>query len=267
MESSNVFKIIWRNKWFALPILLATLAAVFYVVQVAPRRYESIMTYAVINPQVPSQEQLNNDPALRKLNSNNPYLRSSDNSLIVQSLITKLNDKSSQDLLAQEGHSVEYQVIRGGGGNYNFLVDIKGVSSSPADTIATTAAVGKLLENDLYAIQKVEGADNTYLFTSLVVSPPTSATEQFSSRLRSAIAVAVAGLVLMFGLVAIVHSTRRRRQQLLNFPTVAPASRRSARAHRNSSPVHSVAAVHLSVKSRTRPASNDKHTVVRPNQA
>lgn len=237
MDSNNIFRVLWRSKWVALPILLATLAAVFYVLQLAPRRYESTMTYAVINPQVPSQEQLNNDPALRKLNSNNPYLRSSDNSLIVQSLITKLNDKSSQDALKQEGHSSEYEVTRGGGGNYNFLVDIQGVSSSPTDTVATTTAVGKLLEQDLYSIQKVEGADDTYLFTSLVVSPPSNATEQFSSRLRSAIAVAVAGLVLMFGVVAFMHMLRRRRRPELN-RVVAATSRRGARVHRSPSATH-----------------------------
>lgn len=215
MDPIAVLKTLWQHRLFSVPILILTFAAALYVFQFAPRSYESSATYAMINPDIPTQQDIIKNPDLGKLNSKNPYLRSSDPSLIVQVLLTRLNDSSMADKLKDQGLSADYTVSRGVGGINGFLVDITGIAETPEKSFATTRALGKMLENYLYDAQKVNGADDTYLFSSIVVASPDKATEQFSSRLRSLIAIFLTGVVLMFGAVSIARSvsvSRNRRK-------------------------------------------------------
>lgn len=214
MNPTEVLKTLWQHRLVSIPILLLTLTSALYIFQFAPRSYESSSTYAMINPDLPTQLDIVKNPELGKLNSKNPYLRSSDPSLIVQVLLTRLNDSSMADKLKEQGLSSDYTVSRGVGGINGFLVDITGIADTPEKSFATTRALGSMLEKDLRDAQKVNGADDSYLFTSILVAPPDKATEQFSSRLRSLIAVFLAGVVLMFGAVSIARSVSVSRNRL-----------------------------------------------------
>ncbi|MEW1823711.1 chain-length determining protein [Arthrobacter sp. NPDC080031] len=214
MNPKEVIRTLWRHRLVSVPILLLTLASALYVFQFAPRSYETSATYAMINPDIPTQLDIVKHPELEKLNSKNPYLRSSDPSLIVQVLLTRLNDSSVADKLKEQGLSSDYTVNRGVGGTNGFLVDITGIADTPEKSFATTRTLGVMLEKDLYDAQKIDGADDSYLFSSILVAPPDKATEQFSSRLRSLIAVLLAGVVLMFGAVSIARSVSVSRNRL-----------------------------------------------------
>ncbi|MEV8147411.1 chain-length determining protein [Arthrobacter sp. NPDC080073] len=229
MDPLAVLKTLWHYKSVTLPVLFITLIASVYVFQFAPRSYESTTTYALINPNIPTEADKTKNPALKDLNSSNPYLRSSDPTLVVQVLITRLKDSSTADQLTAEGLSKQYDVTRDAvGGQYSFLVDITGVSSTPDRAIATTRRLGELLTEDLRTIQKIDGADDTYLFSSLVVASADKATEQFSSRLRSLIAVLVGGAVLMFGAVSIARGLglARRKKAALHAAAASDAGGR-----------------------------------------
>jgi len=78
-----VLKTLWQHRFVSLPVLLLTFAAAIYIFQFAPRSYESSSTYALINPDIPTAQEVEKKPALEQLNKKNPYLRSSDPSLIV----------------------------------------------------------------------------------------------------------------------------------------------------------------------------------------
>ncbi len=206
MDPLAVLKTMWHHKLIVLPVLLITLIAGVYVFQFAPRSYQTTMTYALINPSPPSQADIEKKPDLGKLNSNNPYLRSSDPSLIVQVVITRLSDGSTGDQLAKEGLGSDYTVSRGVGGQNGFLIDITGIGSSPEASNVLVRKLGAYLEQDLSEIQKVNGADSAYLYTPLVVAPPDKPVEQFSSRLRSLIVVLLGGIVLMFAAVSFARA-------------------------------------------------------------
>jgi hypothetical protein len=210
----EVLRTLWQHRLVSIPILLLTLASALYIFQFAPRSYETSSTYAMINPDIPTQLDIAKNPKLEKLNSKNPYLRSSDPSLIVQVLLTRLNDSSMADRLKEQGLSSDYTVSRGVGGINGFLVDITSVADTPENSFATNRALGSMLEKDLREAQKVNGADDSYLFSSILVAPPDKATEQFSSRLRSLIAVFLTGVVLMFGAVSIARSVAVSRSRL-----------------------------------------------------
>jgi len=210
MDPVAVIKTLWRYKVFVLPVLLLTAVAAVYMFSYAPRTYEARTTYAIVAPQVPTSEQIEKDPALGLLNTDNPYLRSADTSLVAQVAVTRLNDVATGDFLAQQGLSTDYKVERPSDA---FLVDISGISDDKAQAISTAKALGERLENDLRTIQTINGASDRYLFTALAVAPPEKATEQFSSRLRSVIVVVVAGLVLTLGAVSLARAVETARNR------------------------------------------------------
>jgi capsular polysaccharide biosynthesis protein len=196
-----------------LPALIIAIVAALSVFLYGPRTYQATVSYALVNPQVPTDAQIDKNPALGLLNSNNPYLRASDPSLIVDVMITRLSATTTADTLKGMGLSTDYAVSQGSNGA-GFIVDITGQGDTPAAAIASTKALGDILVKELKSVQEVNGADARFLYTALVVAPADQATEQFSSRLRAVIIVAVAGVVLIFGAVSLgrgIDSFRRRR--------------------------------------------------------
>jgi capsular polysaccharide biosynthesis protein len=217
MDPIAVFKTLWHHKFIVLPVLLVTALAALYVYSFAPRSYEAKATYAIVNPKIPNAAELEKNPALNALNTDNPYLRSADSSLIAQVVGTRLGDDATGDALLREGLSTDFTVQRPPA---SFLIELSAASESKDKAVATVKALGARLQDDLRAIQTINGADERYLYTSLMVAAPDNATEQFSSRLRSLIVVLVAGVVLMFGAVSIARGLETSR---LRAQSAAPA--------------------------------------------
>jgi capsular polysaccharide biosynthesis protein len=226
MDPVAVIRTLWHHKIIVLPVLLVTALAALYVYTLAPRSYEAKATYAIVNPKIPTAAELEKNPQLSNLNSDNPYLRSADSSLIAQVVGTRLSDDATGDALLRDGLSTDFTVQRPPA---SFLIEISAVSSSKDKAIATVKALGARLESDLLAIQAVNGADARYLYTSLMIAAPDNATEQFSSRLRSLIVVLVAGVVLTFGAVSIARGLESSR---LRIRSAAPDGDRRKRARR-----------------------------------
>ncbi|WP_454048569.1 hypothetical protein [Cellulomonas sp. Marseille-Q8402] len=210
MDPTDVLRVLWQQRWYVIPALLLALGAAAYVYQFAPRSYETTATYALVNPAVPTSEELERDPGLAALNGDNPYLRSADTNLIADAVIARLTASSTVETLEAAGIGTDYGVGPGVGGN-GFVVDITGVGPTPEDAIATTTAVGAVLETELRALQKVNGADDRYLFVPLLLAGPEGATEQFSSRLRAVIMVLLAGAVLVFAAASLGRYRGRAR--------------------------------------------------------
>ncbi|MDR6987266.1 uncharacterized protein involved in exopolysaccharide biosynthesis [Paenarthrobacter nitroguajacolicus] len=226
MDPVAVIKTLWHHKFIVLPVLLVTALAAIYVYSFAPRSYEAKATYAIVNPKIPTSAELEKNPALNLLNSDNPYLRSADSSLIAQVVGTRLNDDTTGDALLREGLSTDFTVQRPPA---SFLIEISAASESKEKAVATVKALGARLEADLLAIQSINGADERFLYTSLMVAAPDNATEQFSSRLRSLIVVLVAGVVLTFGAVSIARGLESSRMRAR---AASPAGERRKKARR-----------------------------------
>lgn len=229
MDPTDVLKALWQQCWYVLPALLIALTAAGYVYQFAPRSYESTATYALVNPAVPTLEELKADPALAALNADNPYLRSADANLVTDALLVQLNAKPTAETLKAAGVGAEYRAALGEGGN-GFVVDITGIAATPDGAIATASAIGTILEQKLREQQKVNGADDLYLFTPLELAAPTSATEQFSSRLRSVIMVLIAGAVLVFAAASLGRFRGKHRMRKASRRAEAASARERAGA-------------------------------------
>lgn len=195
-------------------MVLLTLAACGYVYLFAPRTYEATVSYALTAPDMPSSYALERDENLAKLNSNNPYLRSNDSSLVAQVVIAKLSDPAYVEQLKAAGFATEFKIVPVG----SFGMGLLNVSAS-ADSVAvaesTAQFIGEQFTDTLKKVQKVNGADDRYLYSPILIKGPGPAQELFSSRLRAMIMMGIGGGVLLFGAVSGAHSyslhSRRRR--------------------------------------------------------
>ncbi|MFP3579207.1 chain-length determining protein [Arthrobacter sp. SIMBA_036] len=210
MDPLAVIKALWHHKFVVIPALLLTAFAAVYVYAFAPRSYQAQATYAIVNPKVPTASELERNPSLQDLNSDNPYLRASDSSLIAQVEATRLKADSVGSALSKQSLSTDYTVERSPN---SFLLDISAVSPKKEVATATVQALGAKMQQDLKQIQTVNGAADRFLFTTVVVTPPDNAIEQFSSRLRSLIVVIVGGLVLTFGAVSAARALETARMK------------------------------------------------------
>jgi capsular polysaccharide biosynthesis protein len=218
MDPVAVIRAMFRYKSFLAPVLLLTVLAAIYVFQFGPRYYEAGTSFAVVNPRVPTDRDLLLDPSLAKLNGDNPFLRSSDQSLISEVVISRLASSEVSDVLKADGLSTDYTVTKGINGN-GFVISITARGDSEEQALKTASALGDELQQNLRAVQKVNNADDRFLFTGLAITPLSKATEQFSSRLRSVIMVVFGGTVLMFGAVSMARSmeaaTLKRHRRLV----------------------------------------------------
>ncbi|MDV8149806.1 Wzz/FepE/Etk N-terminal domain-containing protein [Arthrobacter sp. B10-11] len=206
MDPISVLKTLWRHKWVAMPLVVLTIAACVYVMFFAQRSYQATMTYALITPKVPTALEMQEDPKLAKINGDNPYLRSPDSTLLSQVLITKLGAQETLKSLQDQGLGTEYTVSQASSIGSGMLLVLTASGSSPEQAVDTAVALGTRLTTTLHDVQKINGADEIYLYAALPVDGPGQAEEMFSSRLRTLIIVGVGGVVLVFGAVSVARS-------------------------------------------------------------
>lgn len=213
MDPVSVLRTLWRHRLLAGVVLALTVAGMAYVLVLSPRTYASTATFALVNPQLPTTAELEADPALEALNSDNPYLRSSDNSLAAQVLVTVLNSDGTAEALEAQRLSTTFAVERSAWSGQGLLLSVTADAPSADQSLATTEALGVMLVDTLRGIQTVNGADDRYLFTALEVQAPLKAQEQVSDRLRAVIVVGVGGFVLLFGAVSAARAIEGRRTE------------------------------------------------------
>jgi hypothetical protein len=172
----------------------------------AQRTYQASVTYALITPKLPTSVEMEKNPQLANVNGDNPYLRSPDSTLLSQVLIAKLGAQETVKSLQEQGLGTEYAVSQASNFGSGMLLVLSASGSTPEQAVDTAVALGNRLKSTLHNVQKINGADDSYLFSALPVDGPGEAEEMFSSRLRTLIIVAVGGVVLVFGAVSIARS-------------------------------------------------------------
>jgi hypothetical protein len=205
---------------------------------VAPRTYEAGMMYALVTPKVPTATEIEEDPSLGRLNSDNPYLRSSDNSLLSQVLVAKMGTPEIGAALQASGLGTEYRVAQASTFGSGMLLQITASGDTPEIAVATANKLGEEFVTVLRDAQTINGADERFLFSALQVDGPGPAKEVVSSRLRAVIMTGVGGLVGLFGLVSVARSweiARDRKRSLAGRQSDSdPDARGTARRMRSS---------------------------------
>ena len=213
MDLIAIAQSIWRHKFVTFPIIALTMVLGFYVMVIKKPVYQATSSYILVAPPgPPSALQIQHDPALASVHSDNPYTRFGDLSIVVQLLTDRISTDAARQTLVQEGADSRYvaapsvQV-----GATAPIVQITGDGASAAQAMHSASLVGQAIINELNTLQAAAGVDRTYWISTLQLQHPDQAQLQTSSKLRTLIAVFALAVVLMFMAISFVKALAERK--------------------------------------------------------
>jgi hypothetical protein len=211
MDLIAIAKTLWRYKLVTLPIIILTFIGAVYLVALKTPVYQADSSYILVNPpNPPTPAQLERDPALGRLNSNNPLVGYANLNIIVDLLAERMST-AERSLLVAKGADPGYTIAP----NVTYLsapiIDIVGTGPTPAGATTTAKLVGQQMLTTLNAMQTQQGTSRQYWITAQQLQVPDHAQTQLSSKLRSLIGVLAAGMILLFIAVSIMKGAAERR--------------------------------------------------------
>ena len=196
---------IWRYRLATLPVLALTLCGIVYALAIKEPVYEASSSYILINPPAPpTAEQIALNPDLGNINSDNPYTRFADQSVVVQVLASAMETESARKSLQSMGADERYTVEPTSGLGYSSpIVKISGLGSTPEAAIRTVRLAGSAVTRQLRQIQSAEGVNPKYMIKTYQVHAPDEAQLRASDKLRLLVGVLTLGAILLFVSVSV----------------------------------------------------------------
>jgi hypothetical protein len=183
----------WRYRLITLPVIALTLLGALYVVAIKAPVYKVSSSWVLINPPPPpTADDIARDPALGRINPNNPYTRFSDQSVIVSLLSSSLSSDSARQQLKDAGADPRYTV-------------------APDVQLGYSSSVGTALTREVDRVQTAQNVDPRYMIKAQQVVAPSSPEQQISSKLRPLIAVLAIGAILLLLAVSAADALDRLR--------------------------------------------------------
>jgi hypothetical protein len=206
---------IWRYRLVTLPVIALTLLGAFYMIAIKAPVYKASSSWVLINPPPPpTADEIARDPALGRINPNNPYTRFSDQSVIVSLLSSSLSNDSARQQLEAAGADPRYTVAPDVELGYSSLVlVVTGVASTPQAAVHTAELVGTALTREVDRVQTAQDVDPSYMIKAQQVVAPNSPKQQISSKLRPLIAVLAIGAILLLLAVSAADALDRLRAE------------------------------------------------------
>ena len=204
MDLLQILRKIWRYRIVTLPVLALTLLGAIYVVAGKESEYSAFSSYVLINPPAPpTAEEIAADPSLGRINSDNPFTRFTDQSVVMDLLASTLNNESARRALAQQGADNRYTVASSSEFGFSSqLLDVTGVGSTPGQAVRTAELVGAALNSELERLQESRGVAARYRIETQRVVAPDHAEQQVSGKLRTLVGVFALGAILLFVVVS-----------------------------------------------------------------
>jgi hypothetical protein len=199
---------LWRYKLVTLPVVFLTIFGAVYVVAVREPVYEASSRYVLINPPAPpTAEDVARDPALGRINADNPYTRFSDQSVVIEVLASSMAGKAAQRALLKAGADPRYKVAPASAFGFSSpIVEITAQGASPEAAIGSAKLVGNALTGELARMQQARGVDSDYRIKAQQVEAPDEAQLQASGQLRMLVGVLALGAVLLFVVVSVADA-------------------------------------------------------------
>jgi hypothetical protein len=207
MDLLSIARKIWHYKLLTLPVVLLTLCGAVYVVAVKEPVYEASSSYILIYPpDPPTAEDIARDPALGRINADNPYTRFSDQAVMVEALRSSMANESAQRALLDAGADPRYKVEPAS--EFGFtdpipIVKITAQGSTPEVAVRSAKLVGNAVTRQLQDMQQAEGVDSKYRIKANKVDTPEGAQLRASGQLRALVGVLALGTVLLFLVVSV----------------------------------------------------------------
>lgn len=215
MDLLSISQKIWRYRLVTLPVIALTLLGAFYVIAIKAPVYKVSSSWVLINPPPPpTADEIARDPALGRINPNNPYTRFSDQSVIVSLLSSSLSNDSARQQLEAAGADPRYTVAPDVELGYSSLVlVVTGAGSTPQAAVHTAELVGAALTREVDRVQTAQHVDPRYMIKAQQVVAPNSPKQQISSKLRPLIAVLAIGAILLLLAVSAAEALDRLRAE------------------------------------------------------
>lgn len=199
---------LWKYKLATLPVIALVIVGIVYVIAVKAPTYEANSSYILVSPPAPPTEAaIARNPSLGRINSDNPYLRFSDQSVIVQILSRRLASKDVRAALVRQGADPNYAAAPSVELGFSApILQITGTGTSPAGALATAELVGRAMNKELDQMQAIRNVAKEYRIKTDVVVPAEDATLKASGKLRALVAVFALGTILLFMVVSVAEA-------------------------------------------------------------
>lgn len=203
-----ILRKIWKFKLVTFPILALVLIGSYYVVAVTPPTYETSATYILVNPGPPPTEtEIARNPALGRINWDNPYTRFSDQAVLAQLLSSRLSNEGTRSSLVKQGADPGYTAAPSAEFGFSApIIEITGTGTTPEAALKTTALVDRALTRELDRMQEVRNVDKRYRITTEAVATPGVPMLKASGKLRRLVAVLVLGAILLFVAISVLEA-------------------------------------------------------------
>jgi capsular polysaccharide biosynthesis protein len=232
MDLFTIAATLWRHKFVTIPIIVITLIGAAYIIVVKPPTYTSNAEVLLVNPPPPpTTAQIAADPALGKVNTNNPYLAYGTLVQVADIVIDVANSPTAGQALQGEGVSSKFTVALENSFQNPPVIQVSGTGTSSAMAVNTATLVTAEVIDALHQIQVAQKVNPAYMITSEEFVKPTVATTSSSSKLRTLIGFAAGGLILMLIAVSIAQSLEKRRK-----PRKAAPARSKSKGGRDHEP-------------------------------
>ena len=202
MDLISIGRTLARHKILTALVAALTLGGLAFVVFAIPPTYQSSASMLLVQPPAPpTREDIEADPSLAEINTDNPYLRAGGVYSIVELMTRRGNEPETQDLFSGEG--VSFEVVPSVAySNVSPFIDVTATAPTPTQAVRTTQEVMDFLSSDLEDIQEAQGVDPRLMITTLPVDTNLTAESQISGKLRALVAVAGLGVVALFVLMS-----------------------------------------------------------------
>jgi capsular polysaccharide biosynthesis protein len=213
MDLFSIVGLIWRHKVATIPVILLTLIGLFYVLEVKPPTYQSTAKVLLSDPPgPPTAAQIAADPALGKINANNPYVNYGNLDLVADVVIDLVNAPVTQQTLVNEGANPKYTVALENAFDNPPVIQVTGTASNGPEAIKSAQLVAQAISQSLYQMQANQHVNSRYMISSDEIVKPTTASASSSGKLRTLVGFVALGIILLLVVVSIAQSLENRRR-------------------------------------------------------
>jgi len=214
MDLLSITRTLWRHRLLTLPVLLATLSGLAYIIFVTAPTYNATADYLLVRPPTaPSPADLVNDPGLAHVSANNPYTRFDDQSVVVDILVGKLTADDEKARLISQGAGRQYSVaLVAKFGSPTPIAEITGVGSTAAAAARSRQVVSDQFKKSLIEMQREQGVQDYYLIRTLQIGA-SGPIAPVSGRLRSLIGILALGVIGIFVVVTVADAIDKKRAE------------------------------------------------------
>lgn len=212
MDLVAIAQTLRRHKFAALPVMALTLVLVVYVMVLSKPDFQAGGEYALVSPpSPPTQAQITADPALGKVNTNNPLVSYGNLSIVGSMLSQAVSTQSGQALLAANGVDPSSSVTDDPTQQLPVLT-VTGVGITAAEAVHSGRLLAQVLSSELKQIQDRLGVSPAYRITMYPLAVPSQASLKLSSKLRDLIGVLALGMILLWVSVSIAVARADRKK-------------------------------------------------------